>query len=274
LIGFHAKLEKKNQFSSKREAKTLDAIAHQLQTIQSSDAASVAKALDNAKPGKSRRRAIDKAYQLCQGQGAFLPTSLTVPPHVDAVDTDVVQISGTSEPGASIVARGSVTGIGNQAVTADANGAFTLNFPNVPVDQDVSVAISAVLSPRRSSRATTTVKRTISEGAFKAQTQPIPYDQLVRDVPGLQGRPITFRTKVFQFDFNTGSDKFLGQVTQGQYDIWDDVVMFKLSDPSIGTGVVNDDIVRVWGTVGAPESYSTRNGTNSVPTVDVKYLTK
>ncbi len=50
--------------------------------------------------------------------------------------------------------------------------------------------------------------------------------------------------------------------------------MFKLSDPSIGTGVVNDDIVRVWGTVGAPESYSTRNGTNSVPTVDVKYLTK
>lgn len=275
LIAFHTKLEKKkNQFSSKRDAKTLDEIADQLQTIQSSDAASVAKALHKAKSGKPRRRAIDKAFRLCKGQGAFLPTSLTVPPSIDAVDIDVVQISGTSEAGASIAAIPGAPGIGNQTVIADGNGAFTLNFPNVPLDQNVSVTISAVLEPRKSSRATTTVRRTISEGAFKAQTAGIPYDELVRNVPGFMGRPVTYRVKVFQFDFNTGTNKFLGQVTQGQYDLWDDVVMFKLSDPSIATGVIKDDIVRVWGTVGAPQSYSTRTGTNSVPTVDVKYLTK
>src|SRR6266496_3408 len=80
LTAFHDKLEKKkNQFSSKKDAKALDGIAQQLQTMQTSDAASVAKALGDAKAGKARRRAIDKAFQFCDGQGSFQPTPLTVP---------------------------------------------------------------------------------------------------------------------------------------------------------------------------------------------------
>jgi hypothetical protein len=196
-----------------------------------------------------------------------------VPPRVDVADTDVIQITGTTEPGASISAGSSAFGFGNQSVTADGTGTFTINVPNVPLDQDVAVNFSAVLSPRPPGKATTTVKRTQSEGAFKAQTQTVPYGELVKG--GSQGQPVMYRVKVFQFDVNTGPDTFLAYVTPGSYDIWNDVVMFKLSDPSVGSGVVNEDIVRVWGTVGAPQSYSTRiGGTNTVPVVQVKYLSK
>jgi hypothetical protein len=117
------------------------------------------------------------------------------------------------------------------------------------------------------------VTRTISEGAFKAQTTSIPYGELVKG--GSQGQPVMYRVEVFQFDTSTGANQFLGYVTPGSYDIWTDIVAFKLGDPAIGSGVVKDDIVRVWGTVGAPQTYSTRiGGMNTVPTVDVKYLTK
>jgi hypothetical protein len=137
----------------------------------------------------------------------------------------------------------------------------------------VSTSIGASIAARPPSRAATTVKRTISEGAYKAQAQSPPYGELVKG--GLQGQTVTYRVKVFQFDTSTGPNKFLGYVTPGSYDIWTDVAAFNLSDPAIANGVVNDNIVRVWGTVGAPLNYSTRiGGSNTVPSVDVKYLTK
>jgi hypothetical protein len=271
LVAFHDKLEKKkNQFSSKKDAKALDGIAQQLQTMQTSDAASVAKALGDAKAGKSRRRSIDKAFQFCDSQGSFQPTPLTVPPRIDAVDTDVVQIAGTSDPGASISANGGA-GIGTQTATADGTGAFSFGFPNIPLDKTVSVSVYAASPERRGTTSVVAVTRTISEGAFKAQAASIPYGELVKG--GSQGQRVTYRVKVFQFDSSTGPNQFLGYVTQGQYDIWSDIALFKLSDPSMGNGIVNENIVRVWGTVGAPYSYSTRiGGSNTVPAVDVKYL--
>jgi hypothetical protein len=271
LVAFHDKLEKKkNQFSAKKDAKALDGIAQQLQTMQTSDTASVAKALGDAKAGKARRRAIDKAFQFCDSQGSFQPTPLTVPPRIDAVDTDVVQIAGTSDPGASVSANGGA-GIGTQAATADGTGAFSFGFANIPLDKSVSVTVYAASAERRGKSSVVAVTRTISEGAFKAQAASVPYGELVKG--GSQGQGVTYRVKVFQFDSSTGPNQFLAYVTQGQYDIWSDVALIKLSDPSMGNGVVNDNIVRVWGTVGAPYSYSTRiGGTNTVPTVDVKYL--
>jgi hypothetical protein len=273
LVAFHNKLEKKkNQFSSKKEARALDQIAQQLQTMQTSDAAAVATALGDAKAGKSRRRAIDTAFQFCDSQGSFQPTPLSVPPRIDAVDTDVVQIAGTSDPGASISANGGA-GIGAQTATADGTGAFSFGFPNVPLDKAVSVTVRAASPERRGTSSVVAVTRTISEGAFKAQTTSIPYGELVKG--GSQGQPVMYRVEVFQFDTSTGANQFLGYVTPGSYDIWTDIVAFKLGDPAIGSGVVKDDIVRVWGTVGAPQTYSTRiGGMNTVPTVDVKYLTK
>jgi hypothetical protein len=212
LVELHQKLaNKKQKFSSKRDAKVLDGIAGQLATAQLADAASIANALDKAKAGKSRRRAVDNAYNWCYSQGAFKATLLTVPPRVDVVDTDVIQIGGSSEPGALIVAV--VSGIENQRVTADGNGAFTLNIANVPLDQDIAVRISANLGPRPTGLGTTTVKRTISEGAFKAQAQSPPYGELVKG--GLQGQTVTYRTKVFQFDTATGPTAFLGYVHSG-----------------------------------------------------------
>jgi hypothetical protein len=273
LVAFHSKLEnKKNQFSSKKTGKALDGIAQQLQTMQTSDAASVAKALSDAKAGTSRRRAIDKAFQFCDGQGSFQPTPLSVPPRIDAVDTDVVQLAGTSDPGASISANGGV-GIGAQIATADGTGAFSFGFANISLDKPVSVNVYAHSPERKGTSRVVAVTRTISEGGFKAQSQTPPYGELVKGT--LQGQHVTFRVKVFQFDTSTGPNQFLGYVTPGSYDIWNDIVAFKLSDPAIANGVVKDDIVRVWGTVGPPQSYSTRiGGTNTVPTVDVKYLTK
>jgi hypothetical protein len=270
LVRFNARLEGKTTFSSKRDAKKLDQIASNIRTAQTPEAASVAQTLGKAKAGKARRRAVATAYQWCDSQRAYTPVALTVPPRVDVVDTDVIPITGASEPGATVqaTAQGST-----QSATADGNGAFTVNMPNLPLDQDVATSIGASIAARPISRATTTVKRTISEGAFKAQTQTIPYGELVKG--GSQGQPVNYRVKVFQFDTSTGPNKFLGYVTAGSYDIWTDVAAFNLGDPAIANGVVNDDIVRVWGTVGSPLNYSTRiGGSNTVPSVDVKYLTK
>jgi hypothetical protein len=269
LVDFKTKVDStKSKLSSKSTTKALRAIAQQVSTVP--EAASVADALDKAKAGTARRRAVTNAYQWCTNYGAFRPTSLTVPPSIEAVDTDVVPVAGTTEPGAHVVA----TGNNNvQNAEADGTGAFSFGFPNLPLDQTVSVNIMATLSPRPPARATTTVKRTISEGAYKAQAQSPPYGELVKG--GLQGQTVTYRTKVFQFDTATGPDTFLGYVTPGSYDIWNDVAMFKLSDPALGNGVVNDNVVRVWGTVGPPQSYSTRiGGSNTVPVINVKYLTK
>jgi hypothetical protein len=164
-------------------------------------------------------------------------------------------------------------GIGTQTATADGTGAFSFGFPNIPLDKTVSVTVSAASPGRKSTSSVVAVTRTISEGAFKAQTTSIPYGELVKG--GSQDQRVTYRVKVFQFDSSTGPNQFLAFVTQGQYDIWNDTALFKLSDPAIGNGVVNDNIVRVWGTVGAPYSYSTRiGGTNTVPAVDVKYLSR
>lgn len=48
----------------------------------------------------------------------------------------------------------------------------------------------------------------------------------------------------------------------------------QLPNAAAGTGISKDSIVTVWGTVGPPYSCSTRLGSNSVPTVIVKYIEK
>jgi len=49
----------------------------------------------------------------------------------------------------------------------------------------------------------------------------------------------------------------------------------KLPSAAAGSGIVQDDIVEVWGTIGTLFSYENRiGGTNTVPTVEVKYIAK
>ena len=110
-----------------------------------------------------------------------------------------------------------------------------------------------------------------AEASFKASCANPPYNELIKYAPGTVGMPVTYQVQVFQFDFNTGPDQFLGYVTPGSY-FWNDLVLFKLPNAAMGTGITKGSMVQVWGTVGAPYTYSTRIGTNSVPTIDVKYI--
>ena len=274
----------KTTFDTKSDVRRLRAIAVQLKDVPGAQAR--ATNLRKATAGTPRRKAIATTYRWCDTEGAFAATTLTVAPRFDAVDTDAPAITGMSAPGASVLVTGNGT---SYRVTADATGAFSVAIPNIPLDTDVQLRVSSTEPNRSASYAATFVRRTRSQAAieaeasaqaeaaraaeegFKAQAVEVPYNELVKYGPGTVGQAVTYRTKVFQFDFNTGSDQFLGYVTPGNY-IWDGLVLFKLPDAALGNGILKDDIVRVWGTVGAPYSYSTRQGTNSVPTVSVKYI--
>jgi hypothetical protein len=286
----------KTTFDTKSDVRRLLAIAVQLTDVPGAEARVTN--LRRATAGTSRRNAIDKTYRWCDTKGAFAATALTVAPRFDAVDTVAPAISGTSAPGAAVNMNG--PGGAHAAATADATGAFSVAMPNLPLDTDVTLRLNSTEPGRSTAYATTLVRRTRSQAAieaeanaqaeaaraaegaraeaaraaeegFKAQAAEVPYNELIKYGPGTLAQAVTYRVKVFQFDFNTGSDQFLGYVTPGNY-FWNDLALFKLPDPALGGGIVKDSIVRVWGTVGPPYSYSTRTGTNSVPTVSIKYI--
>ncbi len=295
IVDFHDQLttakgkQTKTPFSAKSDAKTLTAIAKELAAAPG--VGKLAVNLRKAQAGTQRRTAINKVYHWCDGQGAFEPTKITLQARFDVVDSDTVQITGTSEPGAAIyVTKSGVSASAPLAhTTADANGAFTVVVPDIPLNQDVTVFVSATAPGRDASGATTVVKRTQSPAAiaaaaaaaeaqakaaeadFKAQAVQMPYNELIKYAPGTLGKAVTYRVQVFQYDFNTGPTKFLGYVTPGNY-FWSDLILFTLPNAALGSGVVKGGYVRVWGTVGAPYTYSTAIGSNSVPTVTIKYI--
>lgn len=98
---------------------------------------------------------------------------------------------------------------------------------------------------------------------------------IVKDPDAHIGDRVIVYADVFQFDAATGDDTFLAYADDAQwYDSWefDDNTMF------IGTkkkfaNVVEDDLIKVWGTVMGSFSYDTQIGGNTtVPMIMVEFI--
>lgn len=239
----------------------------------------VAPALKEADDKKTRRRAVNAARDWCDNAGAFALTALTlgVPTSIDIVDANPAVLSGMSTAGATVTARYLVgTASRSVAATADATGAFNMVVPDLPPgDSTVTLTASAPLHYDASARSVR-IRRSESEGAFKASTREIPADELKKDPAGLKGARIYSRGEVFQYDSRTGLTSMLVNVrvtNPGQYEFWTDPVLLRLEAATQGTGIDEDDIVEFWGEVDGPYSYSTAvGGTNTVPAIKLKYI--
>jgi hypothetical protein len=101
------------------------------------------------------------------------------------------------------------------------------------------------------------------------------YAQLSKDADGaLFMNDTVGNACVFQFDSATGSDAFMGEITDTGYG-WDDVVYFTLDDSSVGDGIYQGDLVRYHGYVYGSYDYQTQaGGTKTVPQIQVSSMTK
>lgn len=108
------------------------------------------------------------------------------------------------------------------------------------------------------------------EAAYKASARSIPYPELTKNPSALKGRVVTYRVEVFQYDSNTGTSHFLGYVTPQPF--WENLVLFDVN-PKIAMHACNNSVLQVWGSVVGAYTYATNlNGSNTVPEVNVKYL--
>lgn len=227
-----------------------------------------------------RRRALTRAQSWCERSAGAYQTvvlALTVPSVVDVVDTAEAVITGTATPGATVTARATVGGSPRTwSATADPSGAFTLVATDLPLGE-VSVSVGATAALRYpSAPKTVVVRRSESEGAYKASAREIPSDELKKDPAGLRGTRIYSRGEVLQYDSRTGLTAMLVYVrvvNPGRYEFWTDPVLLRLSSPAQGTGIDEDDIIDFWGEVEGPYSYSTAiGGSNTVPAIRAKYV--
>ncbi|HEX6349354.1 MAG TPA: hypothetical protein VF160_08180 [Candidatus Dormibacteraeota bacterium] len=183
-------------------------------------------------------------------------------------DTDSVDITGTSQPGAAIHAFSTV---GTALVQADSVGQFDVHLGPFPLG-DTNVDITATAAGYGNAGATVTVHRTISPDKYKSSAASIPYVQLIKDPDSFKGRIVTYRGKVFQYDSATTTSHFLLSVTDKGYGFWDDNVLVDV-DPAIAQNVFKDTMVTICGEVVGAYSYTnTLGGKISVPEINVRYL--
>jgi hypothetical protein len=193
---------------------------------------------------------------------------LTVAAAWSITDTDKATLTGTTVPGALLVATWSGQTLN---VTADDQGSFSLNMTGIPVGE-TAVTLLVTESGYAPTRQSVTVTRIVSPGAFKASAASIPYNQLIKDPASMAGRVVTYRGRVFQYDSATTTSHLIVSVTDGGYGYWTDNVWIDL-DPTIGQSVFNKTVIQFWGTVVGPYTYTTTsNGSLTIPEVKLQYL--
>lgn len=183
-------------------------------------------------------------------------------------DTDKVTITGTTVPGALL----EVTWPGGHTTSkADAQGVITLGLGGIP-EGDTTYNLLVTEYGYTSAQQSVTVSRLVSQGAYKASAASIPYNQLIKDPGSLAGRVVTYTGQVFQYDSNTTTSHLIVSITDGGYGFWSDNIWIDL-DPATGQSVFNKTVIRFWGTVVGPYSYTTTsNGSITIPEVQLRYL--
>lgn len=191
-------------------------------------------------------------------------------PSISVEDATSVDISGSTAPGSTVTAEWDD---GNATVTAGARGNFTLTIDGLDTEGVVDVSLTSEAPEGDTAESSVSVTRTVSENTFKFFTRRIPYDELVRDPNALIGETVNYRGQVFQYDSVTSTAAMLVSVTDEDFGFWTDNVLVTL-DPALGANIDNDDIIDVWGTVTGAQTYETAiGGSNTVPTVDARYMT-
>jgi len=162
-------------------------------------------------------------------------------------------------------------GLADALAKADAGGNFSVHVGPLP-QGDTRVDIVASAEGFGNSAVTITVTRTVSPGAYKASAASIPYNQLNKDPGALKGRTVTYPGQVFQYDTATTTSHFILSVTDAGYGYWTDHIWVDV-DPSIAQNVFKGTVVRVWGDVVGPYTYTTTsNGQITIPEVKVLFL--
>lgn len=185
-------------------------------------------------------------------------------------DVTIVDVSGQTAPGATVIAEWRD---GEAATTAGPQGNFTVTIDGLDTEGAVNVNLSSEAPGGDADEASLTITRTVGENTFKFFTRRIPYDELVRDPDALIGETVNYRARVLQYDSVTSTAAMLVYVTEEDFGFWTDNVLVTL-DPSLGSSIDNDDIIDLWGTVTGAETYETAiGGSNTVPTVEARYMT-
>jgi carbon starvation protein CstA len=184
-------------------------------------------------------------------------------------DTDTLDLAGSTVPNATVT--GLLGAVAAVTVTADAQGNFTLQLTGIPMG--TSTLSVSVNSPAYSTgEMTISVTRNVSEAGYKASASSMPYDQLIKDPASLAGTIVTYQAQVFQYDTNTTTSHFIASVTNEGYGFWDDDIWADV-DPSVAANVCADTVIKFWGSVVGPYTYTTTsNGQLTIPEINIQYL--
>lgn len=197
---------------------------------------------------------------------------LTIAPTWTVSDVDSVDLTGSTVPAATVLA---VASAGSNSGTAVANGggAFSIHLANLSMgDTQFRIRVTA---PEYSQGDITSVlvTRTQSEAAYKSSAANIAYPQLLKDPAALAGRVVTYQAQIFQYDTSTTTSHFIASVTDNGYGYWSDNVWADL-DPTIAQAVCKSTVIRFWGDVVGPYTYTTtNNGSLTIPEVKIRYVT-
>jgi hypothetical protein len=113
----------------------------------------------------------------------------------------------------------------------------------------------------------------ISEQAYKASAQSIPYPQLIKDPASEAGTVVTYTAQVFQYDANTTTSHMLVSIDMDQYGYWSDNVFLDLPGSLAQNDFTQKQTIKFWGTILGPYTYQTiQNGSRTVPEIVVHYI--
>jgi len=234
----------------------------------------------------------------------------TLPTYVLA-GVSVLQISGTTVPDAALSlvddSDGKVVATGQ----ANSSGAFVLKLANILMGSDqyslnvkaagytdatagisvtrnlsaaaaaassaaalraAAAASSAAAAQSAADAASAAAAARAAIAGYEASAKSIPYNQLEKDPTALAGTVVTYTAQIFQYDTATTTSNFIASVTNLGYgvysnNIWADV------DPAITGHVCADTIVRFWGSVVGPYTYTTtQNGSLTIPEITIRYI--
>jgi hypothetical protein len=202
------------------------------------------------------------------------PLQLAVADTLTITDTDTAILQGTTQAGATIT--WSWSDKPETSLIAGSDGKFIIKVSGLPLG-DTKIYVQASLAGYSDKAASVSVTEIISPARAKALyiagAQTIPYVQLKKDPASLVGTKVTYVGQVFQFDSNTGTSHLMVSVTQGAFNLWDDHVWLDLDDPAVAANVYEKSIIRFWGEVVGPYSYTTvNNGQLIIPEIHVVYL--
>lgn len=204
----------------------------------------------------------------------FLPTptplplvALSVQTAWTVTDATSVVVSGSTTPGAKITATGATVFL----AVANGAGAFAVRVTGLTYG-DNSLTVAADLAGYQENSTYVTIARNQSVAGYKASAAAIPYNQLIKDPAALAGHVVTYKAQVFQYDTATGTSNFIASVTNEGYGIWTDNIWADV-DPSIAQNVCNNTVIRFWGSVVGPYTYTTTsNGSLTIPEINIKYI--